>query len=170
MKTKSAPSGYTGMQILLHWVIAALVIFQVIFGEEIKPAYRAFRRSVEPAAADLFNARIHVYLGIAVLVLAIWRLAIRFVHGVPLLPADENRMLRWTATAAHAVLYLVIFGMPITGIAAWYLGLRQLGELHELGKPVIIVFVTLHALAALWQHFVAKSDILVRMLRPERPS
>ena len=168
MTARKAPAGYTGMQILLHWVIAALVIFQVVFGEEIKPAYRAFRRATEPAAADLFNARIHVYIGIAVLVLAFWRVIIRFVHGVPLLPANENPILRWIAIATHGVLYLVIFGMPLTGMAAWYLGLGEIGDLHELGKPVIIVFVTLHAAAALWQHFFAKTDVLMRMLKPER--
>ena len=37
---------------------------------------------------------------------------------------------------------------------------------HELAKPVIIAVVTLHAVAALWQHFYAKSDVLLRMLRP----
>lgn len=168
MTARSAPSGYTRMQILLHWVIAALVVFQVVFGEAIKPAYRAMRRATEPAAGDLFDARIHVYVGIAVLVLALWRLGIRFQHGVPLLPPDESPVLRWIAIATHGVLYLVIFGMPVTGIAAWFFGLGSLGEVHELGKPVIIVFATLHAAAALWQHFVAKTDVLVRMLKPQR--
>jgi cytochrome b561 len=34
-----------------------------------------------------------------------------------------------------------------------------------LAKPVIVV-VSLHAAAALWQHFFVKSDLLVGMLRP----
>ncbi len=65
------------MQIMLHWTIAALVVLQLLLGEDIKPAYRAFSRGTEPAAADLFNANLHVYVGLAVLLLAIWRFGIR---------------------------------------------------------------------------------------------
>ncbi|WP_258052379.1 hypothetical protein [Mesorhizobium sp. INR15] len=57
------------------------------------------------------------------------------------------------ATATHFVLYLFIFGMPITGALAWYFGLGAMGDIHELAKPVTIVVVSLHAAAALWQHF-----------------
>lgn len=57
--------------------------------------------------------------------------------------------------------------MPITGALAWYLGVGVAGEVHELAKPVIIIAVALHALGALWQHFVAKTDVLMRMLRPQ---
>ena len=71
MNSQTGPSGYTTMQIVLHWTIAALVIFQLVLGEDIKPAYRAFIRGTEPAAADLSNANLHVYVGLAVLMLAI---------------------------------------------------------------------------------------------------
>lgn len=63
-------------------------------------------------------------------------------------------------------LYLFIFGMPVTGALEWYVGVRTMGEVHELAKPLIIIVVTLHAAAALWQHFFVKSDVLVRMLKP----
>ncbi len=75
-------------------------------------------------------------------------------------------MLKWIAAATHFVLYLTIFGMPATGALAWYFGLRSMGEIHELAKPVVIIVVGLHAAAALWQHFYLKSDVLVRMLKP----
>lgn len=170
MNATAAPKGYTGMQIALHWIIAALVIYQLVFGEEVKPAYRAFHRNTVPTPADAFNGHVHVYVGIAVLVLALWRVLIRVRHGVPMLPGDESPILRWIAIATHGVLYLVIFGMPITGGLAWYLGVSEAGEVHQFVKPIIIVFVALHALAALWQHFVARTDVLMRMLKPERRS
>ena len=56
--------------------------------------------------------------------------------------------------------------MPVTGALAWYLGVRAMGDVHELAKPLIIILVTLHAAAALWQHFFVKSDVLIRMLKP----
>lgn len=161
-------TGYTGLQILFHWVIAGLVIFQVIFGEGIKPAYRAMRRSTEPSAPEALDANIHVYVGIAVLLFALWRLFLRFRHGIPMLPENENAFLRWLAIATHGVLYFIIFAMPISGMVAWYGGINVAGEVHELGKPLIIIFVAIHALGALWQHFIVRNDILMRMLRPER--
>lgn len=168
MIVANLPAGYTGTQILLHWTIAALIVLQLVIGEDIKPAHRAFSRGAEPAAGDMFNANIHVYVGLAVLVLAFWRLAVRLRHGVPAAPPAESVLQRRIAAAAHFLLYLFIFGMPITGALAWYFGFRAMGEIHELAKPVIIIVVGLHAAAALWQHFYVKSDVLVRMLRPGR--
>jgi cytochrome b561 len=168
MARSRAPAGYTGMQIALHWIIAGLVIFQVIFGEEIKPAYRAARRAAEASAQDAFNANIHVFVGIAILLLALWRLFLRLRHGIPMLPENENVMLRWIAIVTHGVLYFIIFAMPVSGMVAWFGGINAAGEVHELGKPVIIIFVALHTAGALWQHFIARNDVLVRMLKPEQ--
>ncbi|WP_315923533.1 cytochrome b [Mesorhizobium sp. SP-1A] len=162
----SSPRGYTATQIFLHWVIAALVVFQVIFGDWIKPAYRAFRRGTEAGAGELFQADVHVYVGVLVLVLAIARLALRLVHGAPAAPAGESAVQKRIAMATHLILYLIIFLMPVSGMMAWYGGIHLAGELHETAKPVIIVVVFLHAAGALFQHFVGKTDVLTRMLRP----
>jgi cytochrome b561 len=162
----SHPAGYTRAQIVLHWVIAALVIFQLVFGEDIVPAFRAYRQGAEPQADALLNANIHVYVGLAVLVLAILRVALRIRYGAPDLPAGESIVLQYIAKLAHIVLYAAIFLMPLTGALAWYLGMGEIGELHEIGKPVLIVVVALHAVGALWQHFVVKTDVLRRMLKP----
>jgi cytochrome b561 len=170
MATKIAPAGYSFAQIALHWVIAALVIFQLFFGEDIVPAYRAYRRGTEVTPDDVTNANIHVYVGIAIFVLAILRFAIRLYRGVPAPPSGESVLQRWAAAVVHLVLYAVIFLMPLTGAAAWFLGIHWLGEVHELGKPVIIVAVLLHAGGALWQHFIQKSNVLVRMFKPSARS
>jgi len=166
MTVAQEPAGYSGTQIVLHWTIAVLIVLQLIIGEDIKPAYRPFSRGAELAADDIFNANIHVYVGLAVLVLATWRFAISPRAGVPAAPPEEGILLKRIAAAAHFLLYILIFGMPITGALAWYFSFRVMGEIHELAKPVIIIVVGLHAAAALWQHFYVKSDVLVRMLRP----
>lgn len=160
------PPGYTATQILLHWVIAALVVFQIVFGEEIVPAYRVIRRGTEASASDLFNANIHIYVGFAILALAVVRFAIRLRHGVPAAPAGESVVQKWIAVVTHFILYATIFCMPITGALAWYLGAGAMGEVHTIAKPIIIIVVVLHAAGALWQHFIAKTDVLVRMLWP----
>ena len=166
MTAENSPAGFTAGQIILHWTIAALIVFQLVFGEDIKPAYRAFNRGNGPASGDLFSANLHVYIGLAVLVLAICRFAIRLRRGAPDAPVGESAVVKWIAAATHFVLYLLIFGMPVTGALAWYFGIRAMGEVHELAKPFIIIIVALHAAAALWQHFFVKSDVLLRMLKP----
>lgn len=168
MASQTSPKGYSVTQIFLHWLIAALVFFQLIFGEGIGQAWRAYRRGTEPSADASFDADLHVYAGIAILLLALWRLALRLRYGAPPPPAGENIVQKWVAKAAHVVLYLAILLMPVSGSVAWFGGVETAGEVHEIGKPVIIVFVALHALGALYQHFVVRSDVLMRMLRPVR--
>ena len=62
-----------------------------------------------------------------------------------------------------------MIGMPVTGMLAWYLGVAEMGEIHETAKLAIVLIVALHAAGALWQHFVARNDVLLRILRPEGP-
>jgi cytochrome b561 len=162
----SHPTGYTRAQIILHWVIAALVIFQIVFGEDIVPAFRAFMQGTEPASDAMLPANLHVYIGLAILMLAIVRVALRIRYGAPPVPADENVILKYVAVLAHLILYAAIIMMPLTGALAWYFGMKEIGELHEIGKPVIILVVAIHAVGALWQHFGARSDVFRRMLRP----
>ncbi|MFN3549637.1 MAG: cytochrome b [Mesorhizobium sp.] len=168
MPPAARPTGYSLAQIILHWVIAALVIFQIVFGEDITDAYRAYRQGGMPDADEMFEANIHIYIGLAVLALAIVRIALRIVHGAPPLPAGQPRIQTAIAYLAHAVLYVAIVAVPISGAVAWYLDIPGAGEIHELAKPVIIVTVLAHAGGALIQHFVKKTDVLMRMLRPER--
>jgi cytochrome b561 len=123
-------------------------------------------RATEQLSSDLFSANSHVYIGFAVLALAIWRLAIRLKRGVPGTPARENPTQIGVAAATHGLLYLFILGMPVTGALAWYLDLSFMGEVHELAKPVIIAAVAPHSFGALWQHCYAKSDVLIRIMKP----
>jgi cytochrome b561 len=160
------PQGYTVTQIALHWAIAGLVIIQLVLGEDIVPAYRALRRGMEASATDLQGANIHIYIGFSILALATIRLVMRLRHGVPRAPPGEGVVQRWLAALVHILLYAAIFIMPITGALAWFVGIAWLGEVHEIGKPVIIVAVVIHAAGALWQHFVARTNVLVRMLKP----
>ncbi|MBX3530862.1 MAG: cytochrome b [Rhizobiaceae bacterium] len=160
------PTGYRLSQVVLHWVIAALVFFQLIFGEDIGPAFDAYLESRAPQPDALLSANIHAYVGIAIFVLALARLALRARYGAPPAPEGEPAWQRYLAAGAHLVLYACIVLLPISGAVAWYFELGDVGEIHQLGKPVLIVVITLHAGAALWQHFVARTDVLKRMLRP----
>ncbi len=166
MAPKSPPPGYSLSQILLHWTIALLVIYQLIFGEAIEHAYKALSKGKEANPEDLSAANIHVYIGISIFVLAVLRVIVRAKNGVPSAPPGTTGVKKWVAAGTQHLLYLVIFLMPVTGAVAWFGGVQAAGVIHTYGKPLIFLLVLLHIAGALVQHFIAKTDVLVRIVRP----
>ncbi|SHG37803.1 cytochrome b561 [Kaistia soli DSM 19436] len=159
--------GYSSVQVLLHWVIAALVFFQLIFGESMSMATRAARRGTELDPTDATLASAHYWVGIAILVLVAFRLAVRLVGGAPDPQSSGAPVLDKLAHAAHWLFYILLVGMPVTGLLAVYVW-PELGEIHELGKPVFIVLIALHVLGALYHQFWLKDGTLRRMFVPAR--
>lgn len=159
----SGPKGYSFLQIRLHWVVAFLILFQLIFGEDMKPAWRAFRRNTEITMTVWAWA--HIVVGVAVLAFAIWRLVLRFTRGVPEVPKSSPLMEK-AGEVGHWALYLVMLGAPITGLMAWYGGITEMADIHELFKPATVVLVLVHIAAAIYHQFVLKDGLLLRMKKP----
>lgn len=151
------------MQIRLHWVVAILIGFQLIFGEDMGPAWREFERGTAVTMTTWIWA--HILVGIAVLAFAVWRLALRFTRGVPDVP-KSSAMMEKAGELGHLALYLVMLGAPITGLLAWYGGITSMAEIHELFKPVAIILIVVHIAAAIYHHFVLKDGLLLRMKQP----
>ncbi|MDE0174472.1 MAG: cytochrome b/b6 domain-containing protein [Defluviicoccus sp.] len=160
--------GYSGAQIALHWTVAVLVVAQIVLHDGMVAAYAAGRGAGAATESDLFLADLHVAFGIAVFALALMRVALRVRRGAPPPPQDEHPALRMAARATHFALYALILLMPATGGLAWFGGIEAMAELHGAGKAAILVLVGLHVLGALYQHFYLRTDVLRRMLRPER--
>ncbi|MBA2936255.1 cytochrome b [Sphingomonas sp. CGMCC 1.13654] len=97
---------YTGIAILLHWLIAAGIILNVALAwiwphladEQVRPAID-----------------IHKSIGVTVLGLAIMRLLWRLTHRPPAYPAGYRPWERASSHAVHWLLYLIMFAMPLTG-------------------------------------------------------
>jgi cytochrome b561 len=155
------PKGYSRAQIGLHWVVAALIVFQVVFGEEMGQAWRAVNQGIAPQMTPLVWG--HILGGAAVWLLAVWRLYLRRVRGVPAPLPDQPRGQVLAAEAVHWLFYAIMIIAPITGALAWFGGVHQAGEMHESVKPVIVLLVVLHVGAALYHHFVKKDGLLQRM-------
>ena len=160
--------GYSRAQVALHWTIAVLVVAQIVLHDGIVAVYAAVRGVGAATESDLFLADLHVAFGIAVFALALLRVALRVRRGVPPPPRDEHPALRMAARATHLALYALILLMPVTGALAWFGGVEAMAELHGAGKAAILVLVGLHVLGALYQHVYLRTDVLRRMLRPER--
>ncbi len=97
---------YTTVAILLHWLIAAAIIFQILLG---------WRMGWAPKNSLLkFGLfQMHKSVGITILLLSLARLAWRLFHRAPHLDQPA-----WEAAAAkivHVAFYGIMIGLPLTG-------------------------------------------------------
>lgn len=165
--SSAKPAGYSRGQIILHWVVALLIVLQIIFHEGMVAAWRALRRNEAVDATTQLTAQAHVWLGLAIGVFALWRLWIRFARGAPTAPPDEPAVLRFVAGATHVLLYGLMLAMPVTGIVAWFGGVGDAGEVHEILRLPLIGLIILHVAGALAHRFYFRSGVMERMVRPE---
>ncbi len=162
MMTSPKPIGYSTLQIALHWTIAALVAFQLIFGESMTAVVDALSENETPSPTDQQLASLHYWFGLAVLFLVAVRLALRLVRGAP--PSvGVSSLAAKSADLAHALFYLLLIAVPITGLLGYYVG-DPWGDLHTWGKPAFIILIAIHATAALFHQFWVKDGTLRRML------
>jgi len=83
--------------------------------------------TVRPKFLTLIST--HKSLGIAILVLALIRLAVRLHSGAPPLPADLPWPMKAAAKLSHYAFYVLMIGMPLLG---W-------GMLSAGGYPVVLL-------------------------------
>lgn len=160
----TAPKGYSARQIRLHWIVAVLIVLQVVLHEPIVAAWEAVEQGQTPAEGWLVLS--HVLGGLLVFLFAVWRLVLRQMRGVPPPPEEEPELLRKAAHWGHLALYALMILMPVSGAMAWFGGIEAAAEAHEVMKALLLVLVGVHVLAALWHQFWLKDGLLLRMKRP----
>ncbi|UWM75065.1 cytochrome b/b6 domain-containing protein [Rhizobium sp. WSM4643] len=155
---------YSLSQRFLHWAIALLIFFNLLFPDGMNIWHRLMRRGQVPTPEQISSANIHAYVGIAILVLAALRLGLRFTKGVPDEIAQEPAIFRLAARLAHAGLYILIFAMPLSGVAAYYFGIDAAGSFHaDVLKIILWALIAAHVAGALVHQFYWKSNVLRRM-------
>jgi len=157
------PSAYSRTQILLHWLIFAVIALQYLLHEPIAEAWERVEDGLTYEFHPLIAA--HVLGGLAVLVLVLWRIRIRLSRGAPALPEKEPALMKLAAHGAHLALYALMVLMPVSGAVAWFGGVEAAAEAHEVMRALLLLLVVLHVLAALFHQFVLKTDIMARMKR-----
>jgi cytochrome b561 len=167
---------FTPLQRLLHWLMAVCILAMLFIGvgmlSTVKPKY-------------LTLVSIHKPLGIAILVLALVRLAVRLRYGAPSLPADLPEPMKLAAKLSHYAFYVLMIGMPLIGwgmlsAAAYPVvlfgdvhlpailphsdGLHTLlWNAHSYLAFVFFALILLHVAAALFHAFVRRDGVFEAM-------
>ncbi len=170
---------YTNTAILLHWLMALLIVSAFALGLTMVDI-----PGITPTKLKYYSW--HKWLGVTILGLACARLLWRLAHPAPPYPASMPGWQQTAASGLHALLYLLIFAVPLSGyfyslaagVPVVYLGIIPLPVLIEANaewKPglkllhyslnmLLLAGVGLHVLAALKHHFIDRDGVLKRML------
>ncbi|USQ96406.1 YceI family protein [Caulobacter sp. RL271] len=98
---------YTTVAIVIHWLIAAAIIFQIILG------WRMGDGPKGPTTYALFQ--LHKSIGITILLLSLLRLAWRLFNKPPLAPAGQPKWEQLASKLVHVGFYVIMIGLPLTG-------------------------------------------------------
>jgi len=172
------PTRYGALAQGLHWATAILVVVAFVYGPG-GSEQRVY------SAALTFDRELHETLGLCVFALVVLRCVWRIFDTRPA-PPDTPRWMGLTSKAVQACLYVILFALPITAICgAWFEGhpltllggvevAPWIGESHDLGATIATIHTWLgdsilwlagvHAIAALYHHFVMKDRVLLSML------
>ncbi|MCO5161391.1 MAG: cytochrome b/b6 domain-containing protein [Mesorhizobium sp.] len=168
MATAGKVTGYSTSQVVLHWAVVILVAFQFVAHEAIEKTWRAAVRGEPSPVEEEAMAYLHIAAGVLIFFLATLRIYLRLTRGAPAPPADEPWLLKISGEAVHMLIYVLLFLLPLTGLIAWFLGMQAAGYVHEVLQNLLLAMIALHVAGALFQHFVRRSQVLMRMFRPQR--
>jgi len=170
---------YTRPAVALHWLIGMLIIATFALGLTMVDI-----PGLTPTKLKYFSW--HKWLGVTVLTLTAIRLLWRLTHAAPPYPAAMPSWQQMAAGGLHAMLYVLMFGIPLSGyfyslaagVPVVYLGLWQMPVLIDPNpelKPVLkavhywlnVALLTaflMHVAAALKHHFIDRDGVFKRMM------
>jgi cytochrome b561 len=99
---------YTRVAIVLHWAIAAFIVFNLCIG---------FFMQSWPPPIRFIALMLHVSSGMSVLALTVARVVWRLLNDPPPYPVGMKPWERHTAHFAHFLLYAAMLLMPLSGWA-----------------------------------------------------
>jgi cytochrome b561 len=179
MRLKGDAQNWSSLAKFFHWTIVLLILVQGVLGLYMVELPK------KPAIIPYYN--FHKSVGMLVLALAVARLAWRAFDPRPAEPPSTPHWQSLGARAGHALLYVLLFAVPLSGwwfdsvtalrpmlffglfeiphIAAPDPELKQLAhEAHEWGFWLLVFVACGHAAMALVHQFVNRDGTLSRML------
>ena len=116
-------------QRLLHWLMAICILSMLFIGVGMVSTV---------TSKYLTLVQIHKPLGIAILVLALIRLALRLVYGSPALPADLPEPIKLGAYLSQYAFYALMIAMPLLSRGDVIRGVLPRGEFGSVHLPSIL--------------------------------
>jgi len=183
---------YTRGAMILHWLIAVLIIGQVIGG-------LAMTKILSTSSSLTFEVyQLHKSFGITILLLSVIRLGWRLTHRPPALPTAMPDWQKQVSRLTHIAFYGFIILIPLSGwamvsvspyniptvlfdVIAWphlpfweeasdKKALENLfKEIHEYLGLAMVALLLVHIGAALKHHFKDKDIVLARMMPGIKP-
>jgi len=170
-----AAGRYGSGAIAFHWSMFVLVVVVGILG---------LLHDDWPKQTQAFWINVHAIIGLILWSLLIARFSWRCTHAAPLLPAEVGAISRRLSAPVHLALYALMFVIPIIGIVtfiwhgrAFNFGIFQVDfgvksnkavfhpteDIHGYLAYALFALAGVHALAALWHHFIQHDGVLRRM-------
>jgi cytochrome b561 len=179
MIDQTASPEYGALAKSFHWLIVTLLVVQFAIGWSMP--------HIGPRTRPETLINLHFSMGSLILLAVLARLAWRLTHPVPLLVDDGRRWQQRLAQATHVILYALLLIIPVLGwmsasgraytvslfglfdlpplLPAKHPWTSPLGDVHNLlSNYVLLGFVGLHVVGALYHHFLLRDRTLARML------
>ena len=169
---------YLRIQKIIHWLMSILIMLDLVIAQK-------FGGDME--LWDRLESRVdHATAGMIVAFLFILRIILRYRYGAPSLPSTMPVWQTYMAKAGHYGLYFLMGLLIISGITTAnfttdpiiVFGLINLSSevnniemfnlirgVHEFATNAIIALISIHILAAIYHHFIAKDDTTKNMLK-----
>lgn len=164
--------------IILHWLTAIAIVAGFTLG------LTMVDMRFSPTKLQLYSY--HKWIGVTVFLMAVLRVAWRISHPPPAPLPGQPAWQRRSAATAHAMLYVLLFAVPVSGwlyssasgVPTVYLGLIPLPDavgrdaalkdvlkgVHYWLTMLLAALVAVHVLAALKHAIVDRDGTLRRML------
>ncbi|MBV1866371.1 MAG: cytochrome b/b6 domain-containing protein [Marinosulfonomonas sp.] len=169
-------SRYHPILVTLHWLLAVLIIGGLFMGSNL------LAQTPNSDPFKLIALKMHMSIGIVILVLMAIRLAVRLVTQRPAHADIGNNLINRAAIWGHWGFYAGVFAMCVSGLAiANIAGLPAIvfggsgaplpvnfdniapRAAHGIIAKVLILLVVGHVFAALYHQYIRKDRLFARM-------
>lgn len=185
----ASASRYSNVAILFHWVIAFLILGQIVGGLYMTGL------SDDQQAERIELYQLHKSFGITILLLSLLRLGWRLTHKPPALPGGMKSWEMTLAKVTHISFYALMIGVPLGGwalvsaspfassVPTYLFGVipwphlpffegienrgalaEQISQVHGFFALTTLALFGLHIVAVMKHMFVDDDDLILRML------
>ncbi len=164
---------YSPVLIVLHWLLVPTLFLALYMGGDIASLSNELDLKVDRLV-------VHMVAGIIIGCAFIVRLILKLVSPSMVSNSNEKPPLERIATWVHRTIYILVFGVVLSGLAiAIQVDMQQIltlgktmplslselpiRKIHGILTTLLTIIIGVHVLAALFHQFILKDRLLLRM-------